>query len=339
MPRGNRLENIKKSPNYRNGAFQNLSETPDLTEGANYFTVTKDLFCNKDKRLAPAGILPSVKTDLKMLPPDENVLVWFGHSSYFMQIDGKRMLVDPVFSGNASPVSFTTKAFAGTDIYTADDMPMIDYLFISHDHYDHLDHQTMIKLQSKIKKVFCGLGTGEHLEYWGFDADLIVERDWNDSIKADDGFNVHLVPARHFSGRGFKRNQALWTSFVLQTAHMNIFIGGDSGYDAHFADIGKKFGPFDLAIIENGQYNKSWKHIHLMPHEVLMAAKDLKALKILPVHSCKFALGLHAWDEPLELISKHNLTEQLHIITPMIGEIVKLGDVKQTFKSWWKEVL
>ncbi len=338
LPSGERLQQIKRSPNYRNGAFQNQSITPDLTDGANYYTVLKQFLFEKNKRAIPAHPIPSTKTDLLSLNINENVLVWFGHSSYFIQLDGKRILVDPVLSGSASPFSFSVKAFEGTDRYTTDDIPEIDYLFISHDHYDHLDHQTIVKLQPKIKKVICGLGTGAHFEHWKYDSNKIIEKDWNETINLDAGFTAHTVPSRHFSGRGLKRNQALWTSFVFQTPSMQIFIGGDSGYDKHFAEIGKTFGTFDLVILENGQYDKSWKHIHLMPHEILQVAKDLNAKRILPVHSSKFALGNHAWDEPLQLITENNRSMELNIITPMFGEQVNLKDDAQQFSQWWKNI-
>jgi L-ascorbate metabolism protein UlaG (beta-lactamase superfamily) len=338
MPSGARLKRIKKSPNYRDGAFQNQSFTPDLTEGATYYTVMKEFALGDKKGQKPETRIPSHKTDLLHLDPKENVLVWFGHSSYFIQIDGKKILMDPVLSGNASPLSFTTKAFEGTDQYTVDDFPEIDYLFISHDHYDHLDYKTIIKLKSKVKTVITGLGTGEHLEYWGYDPNIIIEKDWNETIDLGGGFWVNTTPARHFSGRSIKRNQALWTSFVLKTPSQNLFLGGDSGYDKHFAEIGAKFGPFDLAILENGQYNKSWKHIHLMPHEILQAAKDLKTKRLFPVHSAKFALANHRWDEPLNKIVENNKTENLNLITPMIGEKVDLNDPNQKFTEWWKSV-
>src|SRR4051812_15694683 len=155
---GSDLKRIASSPNYREGKFKNLTYTPDLKEGVSYFTVMKDFFFNKSKSSRPPRILPFVKTDLFKLNPAENVLIWFGHSSYFLQLDGKKILVDPVFSGHASPVTFTTKSFPGSDVYTADDIPVIDYLFITHDHYDHLDYQTIVKLKPKIKKVITGLG-------------------------------------------------------------------------------------------------------------------------------------------------------------------------------------
>jgi L-ascorbate metabolism protein UlaG (beta-lactamase superfamily) len=338
LPSGARLQKIKASPNFRDGQFQNIHHTPNLTEGATYTKIMKAFLFGRPERSIPKSAIPSVHTDLLTLDPAENILVWFGHSSYFMQLDGKRFLIDPVLSGTASPFSFTTKAFAGTDRYTVEDIPGIDWLFLSHDHYDHLDYQTIIQLKSRIDKVACGLGIGEHLEYWGYSPDRIHELDWHEMIQLAPGFDAHAVPARHFSGRWLKRNRALWLSFVLKTPHFRIFIGGDSGYDIHFAEIGKTFGEFDLAILENGQYDKHWKYIHLMPDEILRAAKDLRTKRVLPVHSGKFALGNHEWDEPLELLSRNNEQEKLNVITPMIGEKVDLDNPEQVFSAWWREV-
>ncbi|RYD76005.1 MAG: MBL fold metallo-hydrolase, partial [Sphingobacteriales bacterium] len=231
LPSGERLERIKKSPNYRDGAFQNLHETPALTEGASYFGVLKEFLFNQNERKKPTANLPSVKTDLAKLPADSNFLIWFGHSSYYMQLDGKKFLVDPVFSGSASPLPGGTKAFMGTDIYKVEDFPAIDFLLITHDHWDHLDYKTIKALKSKTSKVVCALGVGEHLEYWGYDNKTIIEKDWYDSIDLAPGFKITLTPGRHFAGRTFKRNTSLWTSFVLKTPTQNIFLGGDSGYD------------------------------------------------------------------------------------------------------------
>jgi len=338
IPTGKRLEQIKRSPNYRNGAFQNISATPNLTEGVSYFKLVKEFFFDKKPRLKPTGIIPSVKTDLMRLDISKNILIWFGHSSYFIQTEGKRILVDPVFSGAASPFSFSIKAFKGTDVYTPDDMPAIDLLIITHDHWDHLDYDTVKKLQPKVSKVVCGLGTGAHLERWGYDKNIILEKDWNERIALADNIILFTVPARHFSGRSLSRNKALWMSFVLKTPKRQIFIGGDSGYDKHFAETGNTFGTFDLAIIENGQYNKSWRYIHLLPGEVLQAAKELHAKRVLPVHSGKFPLALHAWDEPFRLITANSQKENVEVITPMIGEVVDLDNDQQVFSRWWENV-
>ncbi|HXD92249.1 MAG TPA: MBL fold metallo-hydrolase [Bacteroidia bacterium] len=338
QPTGERLVRIKKSPNYKNGSFQNLNHTPPLAEGVTYFKMFKEVFFDKKERVKPIDKIPSTKTDLHNLDRKQDVLVWFGHSSYFMQIDGKRILVDPVLSGHASPFTFSIKAFEGADVYKTDDIPEIDYLFISHDHWDHLDYKAIKALKPKIKMVICSLGVGEHLEHWGYNPDIIIEKDWHEKFELDNGFTVNTTPARHFSGRTFKRNQSLWTSFVFQTPTMKIFIGGDSGYDTHFAEIGKNHGPFDLAILENGQYDRKWRYIHTLPDELLQVAKDIGANRVLPVHSSKFALAAHAWDEPLSKIIENNKKENLSIITPMIGEQVNLKNNNQQFTEWWKGV-
>jgi L-ascorbate metabolism protein UlaG (beta-lactamase superfamily) len=336
-PSGVRLEKMKRSPHYQNGQFQNLHPTPSLTGDASYYSVFKKFFFGKSKRSKPSRMIPSKKTDLLRLDPDQDVLVWFGHSSYFLQVDGKKILVDPVFSGHASPVKFTTRSFSGSDVYTADEIPFIDYLFITHDHWDHLDHETLVKLKPKIGKLITGLGVGAHLERWGYDRQIISEHDWNEEVVLDEGFLVHTASARHFSGRGFKRNGTLWMSFVLLTPAMRIYIGGDSGYDDHFASIGNQYGPFDLAILEDGQYNEYWKYIHMMPEEVVQASLDLKAKAVLPVHSSKFSLSLHDWDEPLIRIARESKRRGVSLIHPMIGEAVHLKGSRE-YKEWWKEL-
>jgi len=337
-PSGERLTRIQKSNNYKDGKFVNLNPTPELTEGTSYLSLTYDFLFVKKERQRPIDIIPSVKMDLLNLPITENVLVWFGHSSYYMQIDGKRILVDPVFSGNASPVPGTVKSFKGTDRYTVDDLPEIDYLFISHDHYDHIDYETILKLKDKTKKVICGLGVGSHFEYWGYKLENIFENDWNEQIELDDGFIAYTTLARHFSGRSFSRCNTLWMSYVLQTPSLKIYIGGDSGYDTHFADIGNKFGPIDLAILDNGQYDEKWKYIHMLPSEVLQAATDLKAKRLFPVHSSKFVLANHPWDEPLVRVTDLNRKSAapIKMVTPIVGELVNLKDENQKFENWWE---
>ena len=336
-PSGERLERIRKSPHYRNGKFQNLNRTPDLTEGVGYYTVMKEFFFEKSKRSEPPCRLPSKKTDLLKLHPKGDVLVWFGHSSYFIQIDGKKILVDPVFNGAASPLKFTTPSYPGSDIYTAEDIPEIDYLFISHDHWDHLDYETILKLKPKIKSVVTGLGVGAHLEHWGYDKNIIIEKDWNEEVILEDGFKVTTTSARHFSGRGLKRMRSIWMSFVLQSPTMRIFIGGDSGYDTHFAVIGNTHGPFDLVLLECGQYNKNWKYIHMMPEEVIQAGLDLKAKRLMPVHWSKFTLGQHAWDEPVTRLMEANKKVNIPLLTPLIGEEIDLKNPSPT-TAWWSSI-
>lgn len=333
-PTGKRLERILKSPNYREGKFQNQHFTPDLAEGTTYIDILKAYLQTVPEK-EPTQKLPSVKTDLKNIKSDKPVIVWFGHSSYLLQIDGKKILVDPVFSGNASPVSFFGKNYDGTNEYNVDDFPELDLLIITHDHYDHLDYETVKKLETKVKKVITSLGTGEHLEYWGYNPNKIVELDWWESTKLDDSTSITSTPARHFSGRGFKRNQSFWSSFVFKTPNYQIYLGGDSGYDSHFKEINARFGEFDLAILECGQYNDMWKYIHFKPEEVVQAAKDLNTKLLLPVHWSKFTLGLHPWKEPIERVTKEAEIQKMPITTPMIGEKMILGENQPT-KRWWE---
>jgi L-ascorbate metabolism protein UlaG (beta-lactamase superfamily) len=332
-PTGERLARIEKSHNYKNGAFQNLSETPVQSKD---FSVVKTAwkYFNQPKTSEPSSTLPSIKTDLKNLSSEQPVLIWFGHSSYFIKINGKNILVDPVFSGNASPVSFSTKNFPGSNVYSVNDFPELDMVLLTHDHYDHLDYKTILELKSKTK-VFCtSLGVGAHLERWGVAPEKITEFDWWESKQIFDGVALMAAPARHFSGRGFARYKSLWSSFILKTINYNLYLGGDSGYDTHFKTIGEKYGPFDLALLECGQYNQDWPLIHMMPEETVQAVIDLQAKVLMPVHWGKFQLSLHTWKEPIERASRSAEEKQVTLTTPMIGQPVIIGSNYPNGK-WW----
>lgn len=334
LPTGTLLEKIKKSPNYRNGSFQNLSPTPMKQEGVSYLKMMKEFF-KKHPETAPSSKLPFVKTDLRKLQSSETSIVWFGHSSYLLRTAGKNFLVDPVLSGNAAPVSFMVKAFPGSDEYKAEDMPEIDYLILTHDHYDHLDFKTIRKVRKNVKQIYCSLGLSSHLIYWGVEKEKITELDWWDTAQLDEGVTLMAAPARHFSGRGLKRGQCLWSSFILKTKDHNIYLGGDSGYDIHFKEIGNKYGPFDIAILEAGQYNVMWPLIHMMPEETVQAAKDLKAKILLPVHWGKFRLGMHPWNEPIKRVLQKAEELDIDVISPMIGQVYTLNG-KKLKEKWWE---
>ena len=207
---------------------------------------------------------------------------------------------------------------------TPDDMPDIDYLVISHDHWDHLDYNTVKKLKDRIGAVICPLGVGEHFEYWGFDKERLIELDWNEDANLAPGFMIHCLPARHFSGRRLTANQSLWASFLLEAPSQKIYIGGDGGYDTHYAEIGNRFPGIDLAILENGQYNEEWSLIHLMPQYMAQTARDLKAKRVLTVHHSKYALAKHRWDEPLKNAEEMKNKDSLNVLIPEIGEVVAL---------------
>ena len=332
-PSGKHLEKLKQSPNYKNGAFRNLSPTLMMPADVSYWKMTGEFLKKHPDRL-PSAAIPFMKTDLTGIDPDTTTIVWFGHSSYLIRTENKNFLVDPVFSGNAAPLSFMVKAFRGSNNYTADDMPPIDYLILTHDHYDHLDFKTVRQLRDKVKQVYCSLGVSSHLLHWGYDAAKITELDWWQSKPIADNMVLSAAPARHFSGRGLKRNQTLWSSFILKTSSYTIYLGGDSGYDSHFKIIGEKYGPFDLAILETGQYNKLWPNIHMMPEEAVQAAVDLGAKKMLPVHWAKFTLAMHEWNEPVKRVLAKAKELKLPVLTPKIGEPVSLVDAYES-KEWW----
>ena len=330
-PAGLRLQRIRRSSNYNGKNFQNLVDTPVSREGVSMFKMLRDL-SRRPANTAPPKPIPSIHTDLQNLPDGQASLVWFGHSSYLLKIDKVHILVDPVFSGNASPVSIFAKAFPGSNVYGVKDMPAtIEAVLLTHDHYDHLDYKTILELKTRTKHFYTSLGVGAHLEYWGIEPEKITELDWWESTTLGE-LTLTATPGRHFSGRSLKRGGAIWSAFVLQAplsdrypAGYRLFLGGDSGYEQHFKTIGDRFGPFDLAILECGQYNENWPYIHMMPEETVQAAKDLKATTLMPVHWGKFTLAMHPWDEPVRRVTAAAARVGLPITTPRIGEIVKIN--------------
>ncbi|WP_417886851.1 MBL fold metallo-hydrolase [Zunongwangia sp.] len=332
-PSGKRLERIKQADNYRNDSFQNIEETSVNPNNVSMFKMMKDMR-NRPKSVNPSKKVPSVKTNLNTIEAEEPAFVWFGHSSYLLKINEYTILVDPVFSGNASPVSFFGKAYDGANEYGVDDMPEVDVLLLTHDHYDHLDYPTISKLKTKVKSVVCSLGVGAHLEYWGYSTKMLTELNWWESVEIMNDFKITATPSRHFSGRLFKRGNTLWSSFVLEVFDYKLYLGGDSGYSPQFKEIGDTFGPFDLAILECGQYGEDWPQIHKFPEQVVIAANDLKAKKVIPVHWAKFTLAMHPWNEPIKRFTKAADEEGLSYVSPKIGELYQLN---QEFKQevWW----
>lgn len=336
LPDGQRLERIRTSPNHAGGEFHNQLPTELFTgEGGRAASMWDFLFVPKD-RLKPDHPLPVVATDLRGLAGRDGSVVWLGHSSLFLRIGGSTILIDPVFGSYAAPFFFMNRAFAGDYPYSAHAMPEVDCLIISHDHWDHLDHATLTALRPRVKAVVCPLGVGAILEEWGFDPAIIHEADWDESVQPGRNLTVHVLPARHFSGRWFSRNKTLWAGFMIEAAGRRVFYSGDSGYGPHFAQIGEKFGPVDLAIMENGQYDPSWKNIHMMPEEAAQGAMDLRARALLPVHSGRFCISNHAWDAPYERITAASVEKPFRLLTPRIGEVIDMDNESQLFGSWWK---
>ena len=323
-PRGKRLELIKQSSNYRNGRFRNEVATQTITSNKRGLKRLVQLLRGRSKRAHPETAIESVKTDLSSLDESVDYYVWFGHSSFLLNVNKVKLLVDPVLT-NSFPMSLGGKPFKGADIYTPEDMPELDYLLLTHDHWDHLDYNTVKRIKHKVKKVICPLGVGQHLEHWGYKPNSIIELDWKDSYKARNNIQIHCLPSRHFSGRWLSRAKTLWASYLISTDSKSIYISGDGGYDNRFWNIKDQFGKIDVAIMENGQYNVDWAYVHLLPQDLLRATTDLAPDKLITVHHSKFVLGKHDWDEPLQNIEfiKRNYQEG-EVLSPIIGQVVTL---------------
>lgn len=334
-PSGERQARIEKSPNYRNGEFQNYdAPTDEISLKGLVVNLYKNFFVeHKDK--VPTQKLPVVKTNLKDL--ENNSLVWLGHSSYFLKIGDKNILIDPVFN-SASPFSFMVKPFDMEYHYTALDLPeKIDLLIISHDHYDHLDYELMKEIRPRIQNVLVPLGVGAHFEYWDFDEKIITELDWYQEATIGE-MKLTCLPARHYSGRGLSKAKMLWGAYMLESADKSIYIGGDSGYGSQIAEIAEKFPNIDFAILENGQYNEAWSDIHFLPEDLIKVIKTLNPKRLFTGHNSKFALARHPWYEPLDNVLEASKKEKFNLATPKIGEVINLEEEHQTFEAWWKNV-
>lgn len=335
-PTGARLERITASPNYRDGKFQNVVATNmDMPLGT-MVGVMCDFIKGGDGR-EPKDTIPTMDLDLaawKAVPDTSFAVVWFGHSSLLIKLDGITFLVDPVFGERASTFSFAgPKRFNYHQHMRVDLLPPVDVVLLSHDHYDHLDHETILQL--KDKRFIAPLGVGAHLESWGIPADAITERDWWDSVELGK-VKLTLAPVRHFSGRGMtNRFSTLWGSWVMESGNKRVYFGADSGHSPTFKELGERFGPFDLALLECGAYDERWANIHMMPEETAQAAVELKAKMLMPIHWAKFSLGMHPWKEPIERLTMKAGELGLPLLTPRVGAIVVDADTSRS-ETWWK---
>lgn len=336
------LPRFEKSPHFNKEEkiFENRRAKliKEMRKEAMSFATFKEWFSKGNERV-PTKALPEVKPDMQefIKPSDDIKVVWFGHSTLLLNVSGKIILIDPVFSGNASPFTFAVKRFQ-KPVLELSELPEIDYVVISHDHYDHLDMESMKFFKNKKSKFIVPLGVSSYLIGWGINSSLITELDWWQSHK-EAGFEFIATPAQHFSGRdGFHDNSTLWASWVIKNEKHNIYYSGDSGYDTHFKDIGEKYGPFDIAFIENGQYNEKWKAVHMLPDESVQAYFDLKAKKFFPVHWGMFELAFHSWYEPIVNLQKSSKEKNINLVSPKLGEIIAINDSYEN-KSWWEELI
>ena len=287
LPEGERLERISQSPNYRDGEFRTLDPVPPQRGSVITGWISR-FFIDKERPI-PTVPVPYIKTDLLALDKDTDLIIWLGHASYYLQFKGKRYLVDPVFSDHASPLFFVNKAFEGSVIYSADDFPPIDYLLITHDHWDHLDCSAVLALKDKVGAIITPLGVGAHFEHWGFPLDMVHELDWHDTFALADDVILHALPALHYSGRTTTRNKTLWAAYALISPEKKLYLGGDSGYGRHYKMAGEAFDDFDLAMLDSGQYTDKRNCVHMMPEETALAEQGLNAKAIIHVHTATFS--------------------------------------------------
>lgn len=337
LPDGAHKAAIQSSPNYGVDGFKNLIETPMFAEDQSFVSVLYQNLKSMGTQLSPVQGLPSLEPDLQSLSLKQDTLIWLGHSSFYLQLSGKQILIDPVFGPNAAPIPGMISAYAGTTPVTAEDFDEIDYLLITHDHWDHLDYETLTALRPKVDKVITPLGVGSYLQGWGYDQEQITEGDWFDSFEINDALKIHLIPARHYSGRALERRQTLWGGFAFESPTYKLLISGDTGYGPHFQEIAKRYGEFDLVALDQGQYDPRWPYIHMTPDQALVAAEELGAKRLLPAHVGKYTLAKHHWMEPFSRIAQLTEQSEIALTTPLIGEVVQLKrQSQQTFNRWWE---
>ncbi|WP_346989038.1 MBL fold metallo-hydrolase [Bacillus sp. SW7] len=295
-----------------------------------------DYFKMKSK-LRPIKNLPIVLSN-KDNESLESV-TWFGHSASLLKIEGKTLLLDPMFGDASSPFPlFNSKRYSGAFSLEREDLQEIDAIIISHNHYDHLNYKSIMQLKNRAKHFYVPTGVAQYLMKWGVSPSKISEHNWWDEIAFD---NIKLVctPARHFSRRGMTdRDCSLWCSWLILGQETKVFFSGDSGYAPHFKEIGDKYGPFDLTLMECGQYDPRWSAIHMLPEETVQAHIDVKGELLLPIHWGAFTLALHEWSDPIERVTKEANRLEVKITTPQIGESITLKSTDYPRYAWWRKI-
>ena len=337
---GERLARAKANPQYREGRFVNLE--PEAATSLRALGAYLMRQFSGDERREPPGPLPVLPVDkaaLAAAPPASGLRAfWIGHASTYVELDGLRLLLDPVFAERVSPVPIGPKRFHAPPIALAD-LPPIDAVLISHDHYDHLDMDATRHLAQRGAKFIVPLGIGAHLERWGVAPAQIVELEWWQEHTLG-GVKIIATPTRHYSGRApGNHSPTLWSSWSLAGPQHRFFYSGDTGYSRHFAEIGARLGPFDMAFVKIGAYGpgEAWNDIHMAPEQAVQVHRDVRARRMFPVHWLTFNLAFHDWDEPIRRTAAEAARLGVELVTPRLGEWV---DADREFRStrWWEAV-
>lgn len=328
-------QKLSTSSNWNNGQFQNLVKTqlafnPLLLPKIIYKQIKNRKFSSPSQ---PLPVIPFDKNEF-VKKQNDITFIWYGHSVLFMKINGSNILIDPMFGPNCSPVvPIPTKRFSNNTLDLINNLPDIDLVLMSHDHYDHLDLASIERLKHKTKNFFVALGVKRHLEAWGIESNKIKEFDWWEKYSHND-INITFTPTRHFSGRGIKdRQKSLWGGWSLKSSKHNIYFSGDSGYGPHFKEVGNTLGPFDIGFMECGQYSDYWRDIHMFPEESVQAAIDSKVSLTMPIHWAGFSLSFqHKWHEPADEFCKYAKEKNVQVITPKLGEAFSKSSKTE---EWW----
>lgn len=324
-----RNEYSEKADYFNGKAFHNINDTSTITGDSG----------KRSERTKPNGKIPVIKLDeIDKNAKGELKVTWLGHSSSLVQLGEKNILIDPILTKYASPVGFTgVKRFSEVPIQLKD-IPEIDVLLISHDHYDHLDYRTIPEIDDKVKNYIVPLGVESYLLDWDIDESKIHTVAWWDELTIDD-INFTATPSQHFSGRNpLKPNSTLWCGFLFDDNYHSVYYSGDTGYSNSFKEIGERFGDVDLALVECGQYDNAWANIHMNPKETIQAADDIKAKWMIPIHWGAFVLANHDWDEPPRLATEYGNNANVNVSTPKIGETIDFNEIENYTEHWWEAV-
>lgn len=313
-------------------AFGNTPSPPGWDIGVNLDEIMGD------QTREPPGPFPIVQLAFADPPPAGLHAVWFGHATVLVEIDGKRVMFDPMLSEGAFPVKMVAPRRFNPPPVSMDDLPTIDIVTVSHDHFDHLDMATVQHLAARGTHFFVGLGIGAHLKAWNVASEQIHELDWWESAEHA-GLTVHCTPARHYSGRTAMDNSTLWASWVIEGVEHRVFHSGDTGYGPHFKTIGERRGPIDLSLIKIGDYGNdaAWESVHMVPEDSLRAHVDLGANTLLPIHWGTFQLSYHDWDEPIRRATQAAAQNGAQMVTPRLGEVFSLGEPFES-DAWWETI-
>jgi L-ascorbate metabolism protein UlaG (beta-lactamase superfamily) len=331
-------EILGQSLNYDRGKF--IYPIPTVMDSSlrSNISILRDFIKGNPRSKPAAPLVPE-----SMLPAatvqhhKETKVTWFGHSAVLLEMNGVTLFLDPMLGTSPSPFPFIGgRRYSKQLPIELSDLPPIDAVLLSHDHYDHLDYGSIKHLMHKASMFIVPLGVGAHLERWGVSREKIQEHDWWDEFEFA-GLRLASTPARHFSGRSLlDRNATLWCSWVIQGENTKIFFSGDSGYGPHFNEIGNKYGPFDLTLMECGQYDKRWSAIHMMPEQTVQAHLDVQGKLMIPIHWAAFTLAMHDWTDPVERAWTAAKERGVILATPRIGETVYVGSTQYPSFAWWR---